>query len=131
MPALSVYVGRGCHRRIMTNSRPLRGTELRYVLTMILVLEGKKTIFDLVESVEDHGFEIPGYAPKVVSDALRWEMAKDRVRRLRRGFYCRGQMPRSTESYIHNRYLELRDEAAALRADAGRAFWDALLGPPE
>jgi hypothetical protein len=109
----------------MPNARPLKGTELRYVLTMTLMRDGKSTIYDLIESLEYQGFEIPGYAPKVVSDALRWEMRKDRVRRFRRGFYGRGQMPRSTESYIHNRYLELRDEAATLNAEADKAFWDA------
>jgi hypothetical protein len=98
---------------------------------MTLMREGKKTIVDLLESLEDQGFEVPGYAQKVVSDALRWEMRKDRVRRFRRGFYGRGQMPRSTESYIHDRYLTLLDEAAALRADSDKAFWDRLFGPAD
>jgi hypothetical protein len=65
----------------------------------------------------------------MVSDALRWEMRKDRVRRMRRGLYCRGQMPRSTEDYIHKRYLALRDEAAELNAESSEAFWDSLFGP--
>jgi hypothetical protein len=112
----------------MTNTRLLRGTELRYVLTMNLALHGKAAIFDQIEMLEDQGFGIVGHAPKVVSDALRWEMRKDRVRRLRRGFYGPGQMPRSTERYINNRYAELRDEAAALRAAADNAFWDTLFG---
>jgi hypothetical protein len=111
----------------MTNSRALRGTELRYVLTMNLVLHGKSTIPDLIETLEYQGFRIPGHAAKVVSDALRWEMRKDRVRRLRRGLYGRGQMPRSTEHYIHRRYLALRDEAAVLSRESDDAFWDALL----
>ena len=58
---------------------------MRYVLTMTLMRDGKQTIFDLIESLEYQGFSIPGYPPKVVSDALRWEMRKDRVRRFRRG----------------------------------------------
>jgi hypothetical protein len=101
------------------------------VLTTTLMLGGKKTIYELIESLEDQRFAIPGYAPKVVSDALRWEMRKDRVRRFRRGFYGRGQMPRSTESYIHNRYLDLVDEAAALNAEADKTFWDAYFGPAD
>jgi hypothetical protein len=40
----------------------------------------------------------------------------------------RGQMPRSTEHYIHNRYLEIREEATALRAASDNAFWDRLFG---
>jgi hypothetical protein len=106
----------------------LRGTELRYVLTMNLALSGKSSIPDLIEALEDQGFAVPGQASKVVSDALRWEMRKDRVRRMRRGLYCRGQMPRSTEDYIHKRYLALREEAAELSAKSSEAFWDALFG---
>jgi hypothetical protein len=113
----------------MTTARLLRGTELRYVLTMNLALHGESTIPDLIETLEDQGFAIPGHASKVVSDALRWEMRKDRVRRKRRGLYCRGQMPRSTEDYIHKRYLALREEAAELNAESSEAFWDALFGP--
>lgn len=112
----------------MTNTRLLRGTELRHVLTMNLALHGKSTIPDMIETLKYQGFGIPGYAAKVVSDALRWEMRKDRVRRLRHGLYGPGQMPRSTEQYIHKRYLALRDEAAALRAEADEAFWDRLFG---
>ena len=37
-------------------------------------------------------------------------------------------MLRSTEYYIHKRYLALRDEAAALRSDSDDALWNALLG---
>jgi hypothetical protein len=115
----------------MTNARLLRGTELRYVLTINLALNGRATIFDQIEMLEDQGFAVPGHAPKVVSDALRWEMRKDRVRRVRRGLYGPGQMPRSTEHYINQRYLALRDEAAKLRAHADEAFWDALFGKRE
>jgi hypothetical protein len=112
----------------MTNVRLLRGTELRYVLTMNLARYGKATIFDQIQTLEDQGFGVAGHAPKVVSDALRWEMRKDRVRRLRRGFYGPGQMPRSTERYIHQRYMTLREEAASLTAESNAAFWDALFG---
>lgn len=111
--------------------RLLRGTELRYVLTMNLRLLGKSTIPDMIDTLDFQGFGVPGHASKVVSDALRWEIRKDRVRRLRWGFYGPGQMPRSTEHYINNRYLELRDEASELRAADGDAFWDALFGPRE
>ncbi|OBA85707.1 hypothetical protein A5662_03925 [Mycobacteriaceae bacterium 1482268.1] len=113
----------------MRQTRLLRGTELRYALTMTLIQDGKSTIPELIEKLEDLSFEIPGYAPKAVSDALRWEMRKDRVRRVRRGFYCRGQMPTSTESYIRRRFFAMRDEAAELNAESDKAFWDALLGP--
>ncbi|HXD24700.1 MAG TPA: hypothetical protein VN609_02130 [Propionibacteriaceae bacterium] len=45
----------------MTNARLLRGTDLRYVLTMNLALHGKSTIPDLIEALEDQGFAIPGH----------------------------------------------------------------------
>ena len=54
----------------MTNARLLRGTELRYVLTINLALNGRATIFDQIEMLEDQGFAVPGHASKVVSDAL-------------------------------------------------------------
>lgn len=107
----------------MTKTRSLRGIELRYALTMNLALHGAARIPELIETLEHQGFAIPGHPPKVVSDALRWEVRRDRVRRLQRGRYGPGQMPRSTEYYIHQRYLTLRDEAAALRAESDEAFW--------
>ena len=111
----------------MTTARLLRGIDLRYTLTMNLALHGKSTIPDMIETLEYQGFALPEDAAKVVSDALRWEMRRDRVRRHRRGLYGPGQMPRSTEYHIHKRYLQLRDEAAAMRAGSDQAFWDATL----
>jgi len=113
----------------MTTARSLRGTELRYALTMTLALHGAARIPDLIDTLEYQNFAIPGDPPKVVSDALRWEVRRDRVCRLRRGLYGPGEMPRSTEYYIHQRYLALREEAAALRAPLDEAFWNRLFGP--
>jgi hypothetical protein len=102
----------------MTHRRQLRGVELRYALTMFLFQHGAKTVA-----------EIPGRASKVVSDALRAEIAHGRVIRLKRGRYGPGEMPRSTEYRIHQRVLDLREEAATIasQADNDAAFWDALL----
>lgn len=96
----------------MTDTRPLRGIELRYVLTMQLFLHGPATITDLVEALLRHGFSLVSPAPKAVSDALRWERRRGRVRRLARGRYGPGQMPRGTEHRIHQRVLALRADAA-------------------
>ena len=112
----------------MTDSRLLRGIDLRYVLTTNLALHGPATIPTLLEMLEYQGFGVPGRGSKVVSDALRWERRMGRACRLRRGLYGPGQMPRSTEQYIHMRYVALRDEAAALKGGSDDAFWDALLG---
>jgi hypothetical protein len=111
----------------MTNRKVLRGTELRYVLTTNLAVHGKATIFEMIELLEYQGFDVAGRASKTVSDALRWEMRRGRVRRLRRGFYGPGEMPRSTEHYIHKRAIALRDEAARRIGRDDDAFWDALL----
>lgn len=95
----------------------LRGIELRYVLTMHLCNHGRATIADLVEALGYHGFEVDRPACKSVSDALRWERRHGRVRRLARGVYGPGDMPRGTEHRIHRRVLALR--AKANRSEAG------------
>jgi hypothetical protein len=110
----------------MTNPRILRGIELRYVLTVNLLLHGPATVATMIETLEWQGFGVVGRASKAVSDALRWEVKRDRVRRLRRGLYGPGAMPRSTEQHINNRVMALREESAAMRASDGDAFWDAL-----
>lgn len=105
-----------CDRPTMNK---LRGIELRYVLTMHLAIHGRATIKDLVEALAFHGFEVDGPAGKSVSDALRWERRRGRARRLARGVYGPGQLPRGTEHRIHRRVLALR--AAANRSKAGNS----------
>ena len=95
----------------------LRGIELRYVLTMHLAIHGRSSINDLVEALAFHGFGIDSPAGKSVSDALRWERRRGRVRRLARGVYGPGEMPRGTEHRIHRRVLALR--AQVNRSEAG------------
>ena len=108
----------------MTNRLLLRGIELRYMLTTHLALHGSMTIPNLVEDLEYLGFGFDGRASKSVSDALRWEVRRGRVRRLRRGLYGPGAMPRSTEHHIQKRVEALRAAARETRGDD--AFWDAL-----
>ena len=55
----------------MTHKRQLRGVELRYALTLYLFQHGTKTVAELIEALDYQGFDIPGRASKVVSDALR------------------------------------------------------------
>ncbi|WP_241010714.1 hypothetical protein [Mycobacterium camsae] len=93
----------------------LRGTELRYVLTWQLALHGPATIAEMIDALEWHGFCVKGRASKVISDALRWEIRRGRVRRLGRGKYGPAGMPRSTEYRIHQRVLVLRDRARLSR----------------
>jgi hypothetical protein len=95
----------------MKTRRCLRGTELRYVLTHHLFVHGPATVADLVEMLDWHGFETKGRPSKAISDALRWEVLRDRVRRRGRGRYGPGSMPRGTEHRIYKRVLALRADA--------------------
>jgi hypothetical protein len=100
----------------MDTLRRLRGIELRYVLTMYLYTHGHATITDLIDSLAIYGFAVDGRPSKSVSDALRWEIRRGRVRRFERGLYGPGWMPRGTEFRIHQRVLALRAEAASCRS---------------
>jgi hypothetical protein len=117
---------RAWHISAMPPKLCLTTIELRYALTMYLSQHGPTTVADLIDALDYQGFEIPGRASKSVSDALRSDLANGRVRRLKRGRYGPGEMPRSTEYRIHSRVLALREQAAALTARDNEAFWDAL-----
>ncbi|UMB70516.1 hypothetical protein [Mycobacterium paraterrae] len=93
----------------------LRGTELRYVLTFHLANQGPSTVAELIEGLAHHGFYVRGRPSKVVSDALRWEIGRGRVRRLGRGRYGPRYIPRSTDYRIHQRVLALRSAVVAER----------------
>jgi hypothetical protein len=105
----------------MDDSRVLRGIELRYALTMHLFQHGPSDVPALIEALTWHGFEIGGRASKSVSDALRWEMAHCRVRRLGRGRYGPIDMPRATEYRIRKRVMTLRMHARRCRSEAGNS----------
>jgi len=82
------------------------GRDLRYVLMMLLWDHGGVlTVADLVRLVEGGGFALSGRPSKTVSDALRWEVRKGRVRRAGRSRYAPGRIPRSTIWWIR-RHLE-------------------------
>lgn len=96
----------------MADKLLLRGTNLRYVLTMQLRHNGPQSVSDLVDALADQGFTTSGRPSKAISDALRWEVNHGRVYRVRHGRYRPAEMPRSTEYRIRNRVLELRAAAA-------------------
>ncbi len=89
----------------------LHGIELRYVLTMHLSQNGPATIVELIDALGRHGFCVRGRASKAVSDALRWEIGRGRVRRLGRGMYAPAYIPHATEYRIINRVRALRESA--------------------
>src|ERR1700759_3260481 len=98
--------------------RMLRGIELRYVLSLHLSVHGPATVTELLDALAFHGFRGATPTPKSVSDALRWERRRGRVRRLARGVYGPGEMPRGTEHRIHRRVLA---RAATNRSKAGKS----------
>jgi hypothetical protein len=92
----------------------LQGIDLRYALSMYLLQHGPTTVDELIKALEWQGFEIRGRASKQVSDALRWERRRGRVRRLARGLYGPGFVPRGTEHRIYTRVMALRTAAKPL-----------------
>jgi hypothetical protein len=104
----------------MTDSLVLRGINLRYVLTRYLQLNGPTTVADLIVALDDWGFAVAGRPSKAISDALRWERVRDRVRPLGRGRYAATWgIPRGTEHRIHQRVAALRAEARQLSLEGG------------
>ncbi|TSD94431.1 hypothetical protein FOS14_20645 [Skermania sp. ID1734] len=91
--------------------QPIRGINLRYALTQQLFDEGPQTVAELVKALEEQGFQFPGRASKAVSDALRWEIRRSRVRRLGRSNYGPAYMPRQTAARIRDRVAALRSAA--------------------
>lgn len=100
----------------------LRGTELRYVLTLYLAQNGPCTLSELIDGLAHQGFAVEGRPSKTISDALRWELNYGRVFRKGRGRYAPGWAPRSTEYRIHKRVMELRIKARG--ADVVVRPWD-------
>ena len=104
--------------------RILRGTDLRYTLTRLLQVLGPMTVSDLCAQLEHLNFGVEGRPTKVVSDALRWEMGRDRVIRRGRGLYSEWWAPSGTAYRIVDRVESLKVEAESLRGGktATRSF---------
>jgi hypothetical protein len=110
----------------MSHKRGVYGVELRYALTFYLSQHGPASISELIEALDYYNFEVAGNPAKSISDALRWEIAHGRVRRLRRGVYGTGDIPRSTEHRIRQRVLALRTEADVLAGRDWDKWWEAM-----
>lgn len=76
------------------------------------------TIPDLIAALTGHGFVIGPKANKIVPDTLRWQVAKGRVRKTRRGVYEVGTMPRSTRTWIKGRAQRHRAVSSLLPASS-------------
>jgi hypothetical protein len=81
----------------------LRALELRHLLTWLIHRDGTLTVRGMVTLLESDGFSTLGRPSKAISDALRWEVARGRVRRVGRGRYAAGRIPRTTADRIRRR----------------------------
>jgi hypothetical protein len=70
--------------------------------------DGTLTVAQMVNVLQAAGAQVNGRASKVISDALRWEVLRGRVRRVGRGVYRLGAAPRSTMSRIRRRAESVR-----------------------
>ena len=86
----------------------LRGTNLRH----FIIGEARKrdwiSIAELIQAAEQQGFSVAGRPSKAISDALRWEVRRDRIRKLERGEYRIGSIPRTSERRIDERLQMLK-----------------------
>ena len=75
----------------------IRGRTLRFLITRELERAARPmTVPEIIKRLEGYGFTILGRSSKTVSDSLRWEIAKRRLRRLKRGVYAYQYAPPST-----------------------------------
>lgn len=86
----------------------LSGRMLRYVCTTLIFENGPCSVPQLYDLIRNEGFTINGRPSKTISDALRWEIAHDRVERLGRSLYGPGVLPRTTRDRITRRVSQLR-----------------------
>jgi hypothetical protein len=97
--------------------RRIFGIELRYVIMFLLMQRGAPmSVAELVVGIDTMGFQMEGRPSKRVSDSLRSEVSRGRIRRIGRNLYTVGTIPRETRSRIRRR-------VAAMRIVAER--WDA------
>ena len=104
--------------------RPLRALELRHMLTWLIHRHGGLTIRQMLELLASDGFSVLGRPSKTVSDALRWEVARGRVVRQRRGRYGPGRIPRTTAQRIRRR-------VDRIYAGEATSYWAIMPGPVE
>ena len=81
----------------------LGGRLFRYQLTLVLQ-EARRpmTVAEMVVVLRRLGIDVPGRASKTISDALRWEIGRGRVRRTAPGTYAFDRMPASTGRWMRS-----------------------------
>jgi hypothetical protein len=90
---------------------PLGGLLLRYEICLLLHDSRRAlTVAELVARIEADGFSLGARPNKVVADAIRWEVRRGRVIKLRRGTYLGGLVPRTSEFRMRARLRAARVE---------------------
>ena len=76
----------------------LAGIKLRYAIVAALIAARRPmSVEELLESFERRGLTVrSSYPAKAVADAVRWEIRRGRVARVRRGVYAAGTVAPST-----------------------------------
>lgn len=77
-----------------------------------MVEHGPLTVRRMTELLDADGFDLGGREAKIVSDALRWEIARGRVARTGWGRHALGKIPPTTRRRIRLRVEFLRTCAA-------------------
>lgn len=93
----------------IASSGALWGRSLRHFLLSTLANAGRPmSVAELIDCVDAASATLSGRASKRISDALRWEIGRCRVRRVRRGVYEFARMPKSTRRFVERRVRDLR-----------------------
>lgn len=88
---------------------PVSGRAIRYLVLAELIRSGQAmNVAELVDKLRGQEVLLPSRPSKAVSDALRWEVRKGRIVKIRRGIYQIGYVPRSTRYWILNRSNDYR-----------------------
>ena len=86
------------------------------------------TVSELVDCLDHLECTPAGRPGKVVSDALRWEMRRGRVRRIGRGRYAAGRIPRSTRWWMKDQIHQWEEsERQPQVPDVGRTLGREIL----
>ncbi len=78
------------------HNRQISGRALRFIVLAEIRRNHTMTVAQMATFLADLGYTLPGRPSKVISDALRWEVARGRVNRTARGVYTYGTVPPST-----------------------------------
>lgn len=92
----------------------LWGRGLRHFLLSTLANAGRPlSVAELSGIIDERAARLSGRPSKVISDALRWEIKRGHVRKVRRGVYSFARMPASTRRWVERRARQLRQLLAA------------------